>query len=133
MSSVTERYEGTTNNNERVGRNNETDFTGWKSADGFVTIVNRKEGRSYVWVAVCTKPGCGCTGIVFPHEYLVGGGVIKCSASGHDSATTEPVVRQHAQGVGVQQRVKEDIVFSPRQRAEMKARAAEQKAFEEEQ
>ena len=131
--SVRDRMSGTNNSNERIGRGTDTDFTGWMSADGFVTITNRKEGRSYIWTAVCTKPGCGCTGITFAHDYLVNGGVIKCASSGHDSATTAPVVRQQqVGGAGVQERMREDIVFSPRQRAEMKQRAEEQAQFEQE-
>jgi hypothetical protein len=125
------RLQANSNTNERVGRGLDTDFTGMKSADGFVTIINKREGRSYVWLASCTKPGCMCQGITFPHDYLVNGGEIKCASSGHDSASTAPVARRQSEA-NVQERVREDIVFSPRQRADMAARAAEQAAFEKE-
>ena len=120
---------GTANSNERIGRGVDTDFTGWKSADGFVTIINRKEGRSYIWVAQCSKPGCFCSGITFSHEYLVGNGVIKCASSAHDSASAEPVARRTYEA-GVQERLRDDAVLSPRQRAEQVASTAEREAFE---
>lgn len=120
------------NSNERIGRGVDTDFTGWKSTDGFVTIINKRMGRSFVWVAECTKPGCGCTGTTFSHEYLVGGGVIKCASSGHDSASAEPVARRTYAEAGVQERMRPDVVLSPRQRQEQAASQAEREAFEQE-
>jgi len=130
-SGVRDRLNAATNNNngERVGRGLDTDFTGMTSADGFVTIINRREGRTYVWMAQCSKPGCMCSGITFTHDYLVNGGVIKCASSGHDSASTAPVVRRQP-SASVQERLRQEIVLSPRQRAEMAARKAEQDAFE---
>jgi hypothetical protein len=71
----------------KLGRPITGDFTGLKSADGFVTIINRRESRvGYKWVGQCFKPGCMCTGFTFTHEYLVKGGEIKCGSSGHDAA-----------------------------------------------
>ena len=128
-SGVRDRLAATSNSNERMGRGLDSDFTGMTSADGFVTITNRREGRSYVWAAVCSKPGCMCTGITFTHEYLVSGGEIKCASSGHDSASTAPVVRRQPEA-NVQQRLRQDVILSPRQRAEQAARKAEQDAFE---
>ena len=132
FSLVRDRLNGANNSNERIGRSVDTDFTNWKSADGFVTIINKAQGRSFVWVGQCTKPGCMCSGFTFTHEYLVKGNPVKCPASGHDSASADPVARRTYEA-GVQERVREDVVLSPRQRAEMKQRAEEQKQWEEEQ
>jgi hypothetical protein len=126
MGSVRERFEGSnnTNSNERIGRGTATDFTGMQSADGYVTITNKREGRSYVWLATCTKPGCMSSGIVYTHEYLVNGGTIKCTASGHDSASTEPV-RPRPTEASVQIGQREGTAGSARQRADAVARAKE--------
>jgi hypothetical protein len=117
------------NTNERVGRGLDTDFTGMTSADGFVTITNRREGRTYVWMAQCSKPGCMCSGITFTHNYLVNGGVIKCASSGHDSASTAPVARRSSEA-SVQERVREDAVGSVGKRYDAAQRAAEIATFE---
>jgi hypothetical protein len=114
-----------TTSNERIGRGLDTDFTGMKSADGFVTITNRREGRSYVWTAICTKPGCMCTGTTFSHDYLVNGGVIKCASSGHDSASAEPVARRQSSEASVQERIREDAVGSVGKRYDAARRAEE--------
>ena len=51
------RLSASNNSNERIGRGLDTDFTGQQSADGFVTITNRREGRSYVWLAQWLETG----------------------------------------------------------------------------
>jgi hypothetical protein len=128
-----DRMSGTNNSNEGMGRDSATDFTGMTSQDGFVTIINKAQGRSFVWVGQCTKPGCMCSGFTFTHEYLVGGGIVKCGSSGHDSASAEPVARRTYAEAGVQERMRADVVLSPRQRAEQAAATAAREAFEQEQ
>jgi hypothetical protein len=129
-SSVRDRIAGASQANERVGRGLDTDFTGMTSADGFVTIINRREGRTYMWIATCTKPGCMCSGITFTHDYLVNGGVIKCASSGHDSASAEPVVMRQPSEARVELREREDIVRSVGQRYDAANRAKEIAEFE---
>lgn len=129
-----DRMSGTTDtSNIKMGRGADSDFMGLKSADGFVTIINKRMGRSFVWVAECTKPGCMCQGTTFPHEYLVNGGVIKCASSGHDSATIEPVERRQ-DAASVQSQLRQDVQSvgqSVGARYDAARRQAEIKAFEE--
>jgi hypothetical protein len=128
--SVRDRMSGTNSSNIKMGRDSATDFTGMTSQDGFVTIINKRQGRSFVWVGQCSKPGCMCSGFTFTHEYLVNGNPVKCPASGHDSASIEPTRRTYAEA-GVQERMRDDVMLSPRQRAEQAASTAEREAFEE--
>jgi hypothetical protein len=128
-----DRMSGTANSsNERIGRGVDSDFTGLTSADGFVTIINKSQGRSFVWVGQCSKPGCMCSGFTFTHEYLVNGNPLKCPASSHDRASSEPVVRRTYAEAGVQERMRDDIVLSPRARAEAAASQAARELFEKE-
>ena len=131
-SGVRDRLQASSNSNERIGRGLDTDFTGMASADGFVRIINRREGRTYVWTAQCSKPGCMCSGITFTHDYLVNGGVIKCASSGHDSASAEPVVRRQPSEASVQERLREDATGSVGQRYDAARRAAEIAELEKE-
>jgi len=114
----------------RIGRGANTDFLGLTSEDGFVVITGKREGqRGYTWLATCSKPGCLCSGTVLTHEYLVAGNPVKCGSSGHASASAEPVPRSESRA-SVEQRRKQEVVMSPRQRMEAAARAEELKALE---
>lgn len=116
----------------RIGRGANTDFLGLTSEDGFVTITGKRESRAgYTWIATCTKPGCMCVGTQFPHSYLVAGNEVKCASSGHNSASAAPVQRSESRSY-VEQRLKQDVIRSPRERAEALARQAEISAFEQE-
>lgn len=109
-------------NNTRVGRGVNTDFTNLKSEDGFVTITGKREGRAgYIWVATCLKPGCMCVGTTFKHDYLVAGHPVKCGSSGHDSAGSPVVNRPTAAHCEV--RMTDDARYQSRSaRAQMENR-----------
>jgi hypothetical protein len=92
--SVREHMSTQDNSNIKMGRPVTGDFTGLKSKDGYVTITGKREGRSYVWIAVCSKENCRCTGIAFPHEFLVNGGEIECPNRGAHTAAATPTARR---------------------------------------
>jgi hypothetical protein len=112
----------------KVGRPINGDFTGLKSADGFVTIVNKRQGRHFVWVLECRKPGCMCTGGTLTHEYLVNGGDVKCASSGHDSAGSPSINRPTEARCDVRRRT--DIYSSARTQMEARQQAADIAAIE---
>jgi hypothetical protein len=117
--SVRDRMSGTTNNsNERIGRGENTSFLGLRSKDGLASITNQvTNGRGFRWKAHCDSCGCDWT---YDHAYLVNGGEVRCPASSHGV----PGDARRTAG-SVEQRVREDVVLSPRQRAEQAAREKE--------
>jgi hypothetical protein len=124
--SVRDRLSGTNNTNERIGRGENTSFIGLRSKDGLAVVINQvTNGKGFRWLAHCDACGCDWT---YDHAYLVNGGDVRCPASSH--GTTGDARRTY--DANVEQRVREDVVMSPRQRAEQAASAAEVKQFEEE-
>jgi hypothetical protein len=95
---------------------------------GTLQVTHRAENARGVvsYITKCTQ--CGQSGQrILQAQFEDSKFVIACCnpACGKVSAPRE-------QRASVQERVREDIVFSPRQRADMAARAAEQAAFEKE-
>ena len=104
------------NSNERIGRGENTSFIGLRSKDGLAVITNQiTNGTGFRWKAHCDACGCDWT---YDHAYLAAGNEVRCPASSH--GTTGDTSRRA--GVA-EQRVREDVVLSPRQRMEAEARA----------
>jgi hypothetical protein len=122
--SVRERLSGANNSNERIGRGENTSFIGLRSKDGLAVVTSQvTNGRGFRWKAHCDSCGCDWT---YDHAYLVNGGEVRCPASSH--GTTGDARRTY--DANVEQRVRQDVVMSPRQRAEQAASTAEREAFE---
>ena len=122
---VRDRLSGTNDSNERIGRGENTSFVGLRSKDGLASITSQIEnGRGFRWKAHCDACGCDWT---YEHAYLVNGGDVRCPASSHGT-TGDPARRA---GIA-EQRVRQDVVLSPRQRMEAQNQAAEIAAIEKE-
>jgi cell wall-associated NlpC family hydrolase len=130
--STRDRMAAQDTSNIKMGRPVNGDFHGLKSADGYVTIIAKREGRTYTWIGQCTKPGCMCSGFTFTHEYLVNGGEVKCGSSGHDAVSATPTARrQFVAGPGDSFALRPGAQGSARSRMEAAQRAEEIDALEE--
>lgn len=127
MSSVRERYEGTSNNEPSRAVTTDHATSTW----GTLSVTNRIENaRQVSYLLTCS---CGATGQRVTQQELASGTTPICRLCHGTGNAPGDTTRQRTAGeAGVQERIREDIVFSPRQRAEMKQRAEEQKQWEEE-
>ena len=127
MGSVRERYEGTSNNGPDRAVTTDHSASQW----GTLSVTNRIENSQQVsYLLACS---CGATGQRVTQQELASGVVPVCRfCNGTGTAPGDKPRERSAGEAGVQERMREDIVFSPRQRAEMKQRAEEQKQWEEE-
>jgi hypothetical protein len=122
--SVRDRLSANTNTNERIGRGENTSFIGLRSKDGLASITNQvTNGRGFRWKAHCDACHCDWT---YDHAYLVNGGEVRCPASSH--GTTGDARRTY--DANVEQRVRQDVILSPRARAEQAASQTERESFE---
>lgn len=123
MSSVRERLYGADNNNG-PDRAVTTDHS--TSRWGTISVTQRIESQKQVsYLLACS---CGSTGQRVTQQELASGVVPVCRFC--NGTGVVPGDARRTSDASVQERVREDIIFSPRQRAEQAARKAEQEAFE---
>jgi hypothetical protein len=123
MSSVRERIEQVSSGPDRAVT---TDHSA--SQWGTLSVTQRIENQRQV--SYLTACSCGAQGQRVSQQELASGVVPVCRLCKGTGVAPGDARRQSE--ANVQERVREDIVFSPRQRADMAARAAEQAAFEKE-
>jgi hypothetical protein len=120
-----ERFEVSTNNNNGPDRAVTTDHT--TSAWGTLSVTQRIENQRQV--SYMTACSCGAHGQRVTQQELASGVVPVCRLC--NGTGTAPGDARRVVGVA-EERMKQDVIQSPRARAEAAARAAEQAAFEKE-
>jgi hypothetical protein len=99
---------------------------------GTLKVVGKIQTQfGYRYQLVCEQ--CGCQGQTVSQQQLAKTeqGTLKCANSGCSTATTTSVPRSESRG-HVEQRLKEGVIMSPRQRMEAAARQAEIDGLEQE-
>ena len=106
-----------------------TDHASSQSQWGTLSVAQRIENQRQVsYLLTCT---CGCTGMRVSQQELASGIVPVCRLC-HGTGVV-PGDTRRTYDANVEQRVREDVVMSPRQRQEQAASTAEREAFEQEQ
>jgi hypothetical protein len=123
--SVRERLEQASNS----GPNRDVNTDHAASVWGTMRVVQRIENqRQVAYILACT---CGSQGQRVTQQELASGVVPKCRLCNGTGVTPGDTRRTY--DANVEQRVREDVVMSPRQRQEQAASQAEREAFEQEQ
>ena len=123
--SVRERLEQQANSVPNRDVNTDHAASQW----GSIRVVQRIENqRQVAYVLACT---CGSQGQRVTQRELASGVVPKCRLCNGTGVTPGDTRRTY--DAGVQERMRDDVVLSPRQRAEQAANIAAREAFERDQ